>query len=480
MLSRQQQAARRSERAPAHRQRPTVAILGAGASGMLVATHLLAAATAGGTELRAVLIDRNERTGGAAYAAADPAHRLNVTAARMSAFVDDPDHFVRWRGERHGVCDPGAYAPRVDYREYLADVLSEAQSQAAPNVRLARLVAEVRAVRQHRDQMRLELADGGSLEADAVVLAPGNLPAVAPASAQAVRHHPRFVRDPWELGALDRFEDRGGGVALLVGTGLTMVDVALTLAARDPQLRLHAVSRSGLLPRAHLAGRVGPCPQAAPLAGDASLPQIVDEVLADSRSGGTRWHELVDGVRAHTPELWQRLSLEQRAEFIATRHRRWSVHRHRMAPEVAQRLEALLASGQLTVAGASPVLAPGSGSRLQVELDRGESFNAAFVVNCTGPGVDPRTAGAPLVHQLLESGQVRAHSLGLGFDTAAGGTFRSRDGALHPRLFTLGPTRFGELYETTAMPEICAQATALAATLAAVPETGELAARLSA
>jgi uncharacterized NAD(P)/FAD-binding protein YdhS len=480
MLSRQPQAARRGERPSALRQRPAVAIVGAGASGMLVAAHLLRAASAAGTELRAVLIDRNERTGGVAYAAAEPAHRLNVTAARMSAFVEDPDHFVRWRSERLGARDPGAYAPRVDYGEYLADVLSEAQHEAAPDVRLVSLRAEVHAVRPSRDQVRLELADGGSLEADAVVLALGNLPAIAPVSSQAVLRHPRFVADPWEIGALDRLGDAADGVAILVGTGLTMVDVALTLAARHPQLRLHAVSRSGLLPQAHLAGRVMPCPAAVSAAGDASLFQIVDEVLADSRAGGTRWHQLVDGMRAQTPELWQRLSLEQRAEFIATRHRRWSVHRHRMAPEVAQRLEALLASGQLTVASASPVLTPGSGGQLQVDLDRGESFNAAFAVNCTGPGLDPRTAGSPLVHQLLESGQVRAHSLGLGFDTAAGGTFRSPDGALHPQLFTLGPTRFGELYETTAMPEICAQATALAATLAAVPETGELAARLSA
>ena len=467
MLSQSQQGRRRIERPAARRPHSTVAILGGGASGMLAAAHLLRAASADGGGLRAVLIDRHERGGGVAYAAPDLEHRLNVTAARMSAFAAEPEHFVRWRAERTGALDPGAYAPRLDYRDYLADVLTEAQHRAAPDVHLARLRAEVQFVRPGRDQMRLELAGGGSLEAEAVVLALGNLPAVAPAGCAPVLRHPLFVRDPWALGALDRLHSQAAGVALLIGTGLTMVDVALTLAARHPGLRLLAVSRSGLLPRAHLDGRVEPRPAAVATGADASLAQIVDEVVADSRAGGTRWHQLVDGVRPVTQELWQRLSLEQRAEFITRRHRPWSVHRHRMAPEVARRVEALLANGQLRVACGSVRLAPGSDGRLHVELSEGGSFAAAFAVNCTGPGHDPRTARQPLVRQLLESGQIRAHPLGLGFDTAAGGTFRTRDGALHPRLVTLGPPRFGELYETTAVPEIRAQASTLALTLRA-------------
>jgi uncharacterized NAD(P)/FAD-binding protein YdhS len=427
-----------------------------------------------------VLIDRREHGGGVAYSTADPAHRLNVTAARMSAFDDDPDHFVRWRAQRVGAYEPGAYAPRGDFAGYLADVLAAAQRAAAPSVSLARLFAEVRAVWPDRDQVRLELADGGSLDADATVLALGNLPAVAPAGSERVLSHPRFVRDPWAPGAFDPLERQQRGVAVLIGTGLTMVDVAITLAKRHPELQLHAVSRSGLLPRAHLGGRVLPCPAAIATTGDASLVEIVDRVLADSGAGGTHWQQLVDGIRPLTQELWQRLSLEQRSEFMATRHRQWSVHRHRMAPAVARDVEELLASGRLAITSGGVRLAPGTGGLIDVELSGKRSRSAAFAVNCTGPGLDPRAACQPLVRQLLASGKIRAHPLGLGFDTAAGGLFRSRDGAGDPRIFTLGPARFGELYETVAVPEIRAQASALAATLAAASGAELATGRLSA
>jgi uncharacterized NAD(P)/FAD-binding protein YdhS len=137
-----------------------------------------------------------------------------------------------------------------------------------------------------------------------------------------------------------------------------------------------------------------------------------------------------------------------------------------MAPEVARMTEALIAAEQLGVGRGSVELTPGPRGRIEAELSDGGSLSAGFVVNCTGPGLDPLSSRLPLVRQLLESGQVRAHPLGLGFDTAAGGVLRTREGAVHPRLFTLGPPRFGELYETTAVPEIRAQASALAASLA--------------
>ena len=53
-----------------------------------------------------------------------PDHVLNVRAANMSAYPDDPDHFWRWVGEHSSVDCPDAqsFAPRRLYRDYLASL----------------------------------------------------------------------------------------------------------------------------------------------------------------------------------------------------------------------------------------------------------------------------------------------------------------------------------------------------------------------
>jgi len=447
------------------RERPTVAIVGSGAGGTLFAVQLLHAATAARTSVRAVLIDRREQGGGVAYSTRDPRHRLNVTASRMSAFPSLPSHFVDWRARLGYGNAPGTYASRTEYGRYLADVLAESCRRAAPAVSLERLVAEVVAVEPTGDRVRLELADGRAVAADLAVLALGNLGAAAPPGCEAVSAHPGFVRDPWVPGELERIVDVAADAVLLIGSGLTMVDVALSLSRSRPSTRFIAMSRNGLLPRAHLPGRLAPTPAPTRVDPHISFPELVDRTLAEAASGNPRWHQLVDGLRPVTQAHWRRLSFEERAAFMATRHRAWSAHRHRMAPEVAGSVARLLADGRLELHRGAPELEIAPRGQLLLNLPGGERVALSLAVNCTGPALDPALSTDPLVRQLLAAQHVRPHPLGIGFDTAPGGAFRGPDGAPQSRLFTLGPPRIGELYETTAIPEISEQALELATRL---------------
>lgn len=456
MLTTRHGAARRPER-------PTVAIVGAGASGTLTAAQLLRFASRRRTPLRAVLIDRRQQIGGIAYSTDDPRHRLNVASERMSALSEEPEHFLRWRSA--GTRDPGEYAPRGDYRRYLEDVLAAAQREAAPEAALARLTVEVARIDRTNNRVRIHFAGGGGLEADAAVLAVGNLPAQPPPGCAAVVGHPAYVNDPWAPGALERLATDARGTVLLIGTGLTMVDVAIALASRSAHTRLLAVSRSGLLPRAHLRAQPRRHPVAATLDPTRSLPDLVDSILAESVAGSPDWQQLVDDLRPRTRALWKLLSTEERAEFLATRHRAWCVRRHRMPPQVAAMLATLIESQRLAVQGGSVELLATGPHGLEARVSGAPPLDVGLAVNCTGPGLDPQASHDPLVGQLLRDGHARRHPLGIGFDTAPDGAFRARDGHVSGQLFTLGPPRIGELYETTAIPEIRDQARDLAATL---------------
>ncbi len=79
-------------------QRLSIIIVGGGASGVLLAAHLLRDPT---MDLRVTLIEKRAEIGaGIAYSARQQDHVLNVAAPNMSAFADDPDHFWRWLRQR--------------------------------------------------------------------------------------------------------------------------------------------------------------------------------------------------------------------------------------------------------------------------------------------------------------------------------------------------------------------------------------------
>ncbi|MFJ9870891.1 FAD/NAD(P)-binding protein [Streptomyces sp. NPDC101165] len=456
------------------RKRHTVAIVGAGAAGALTAVQLCETATRRRTPLDVVLIDAAPEAGrGTAYATRDPRHRLNVPAGNMSAYPDDPGHFTRWLC-RHGEPEvTGAdYATRYRYGAYLADTLGQAIVRAHGTVAVRRLRTRAEDCTGTPDgRVELSLADGGHLTADAAVLATGPAAATAAWAPPALRASPCFVGAPWAPGALDGALEgasdgarRGSDDVLFVGTGLTAVDLALTLDR--PGRTLHALSRNGLLPQPHALGPAAVMPAPQDLH-DTSLGRLRRAVYRHlSRSVRTHgdWRPGLDSLRPHTTRLWRSLTPEEREEFLAREGALWNTHRHRMAPATAEHVSRARTARRLQVHAGTVVRATASeGGGLAVELSGGRTLHVGWVVDCTGPG---RGLDDPLWRGLFASGAAVPGPLGMGAATLDGRLLDARGGAALP-LFTLGAPRRGELWETTAMPEIRVQAAELAQQLLA-------------
>ncbi|MBV9354134.1 MAG: hypothetical protein JO023_01275, partial [Chloroflexi bacterium] len=185
------------------------------------------------------------------------------------------------------------------------------------------------------------------------------------------------------------------------------------------------------------------------------------------------WRTVLDGLRPETQQLWRGLPPAERERFLRHVVPYWDTHRHRIAPQVGRILADAQASGQLRVwagrvLGGEPV-ADGGGLRVQIGLRRDGLVEVEVerVLNCTGPATDYERVDEPLVADLLGSGQASADPQRLGFQTTAEGRLVATDGSPSPVLFGLGPVRRAELWETTAIPEIRAQAARLAEVLTA-------------
>ena len=390
---------------------------------------------------------------GTAYATADPLHLLNVRADALSAWPDDPRHFVTWLSATTGTVRPSEFVPRARYGAYLAAVAHDAANGAS--VRAEHLRCQAVELARTPDGWRVLLDSGAVLTATSVVLATGvNAPSTGWAPA-ALAAHPRFIPNPWRPGALDRIGPHDP--VLLVGTGLTAVDIALTLTRTDRPVVM--VSRHGWLPAPHTR-----IPRQPLVLDDAELPstlagtrRLLRRLIADCRAAGD-WRPAVDGVRPHAQRLWTSWPATDRAEFLRRDRRRWEVARHRMPPEAAARIAELRATGQLAVVR-------GDGATVASAA----SAAGDWVVNAAGPEADPRASGDRLLRTLLATGNAAAGPLGLGLSTDSAGRVRDRGGVAVPGLYTLGATRRGQLWESTAIPEIRAQAAALAQLLAALP-----------
>jgi Uncharacterized protein conserved in bacteria len=428
-----------------------IAIVGGGFSGAMLAARLAELGVA------SVVIDPSPRPGrGVAYGTPFDGHLLNVRAGRMSAVHGRPDDFVAWLQTHHpDRSGPEGFVPRRLYGDYVQDRLADVRARFPGLIdiqqgRVSRLA-----------QGKVVLEDGRFLDAETVVLATGNpAPRTASKSGDPVidRH---LIRDPWADGALDAIGPQDS--IAIIGTGLTMVDVVVWLLARGWRGSMMALSRRGLKPRSH-----------------SQAPEVADQIserigfgplshrlkAARSQAGLTSWQAVMDGLRPLTADLWQSARMEERSRFL--RHLRpwWDVHRHRIAPEIALQIDALMDSERLQILRGrvraiehldpNTVGAP-SGESLVLTFDlprrivpRGRI--AQWIIDCSGPGHDPATD--PLTGPLLDDGRVRLDPLGLGLDLDDQGRIIQADGCVNPHLLVIGPPARAAFWETIAVPDI--------------------------
>ncbi|MBD1843455.1 FAD/NAD(P)-binding protein [Cyanobacteria bacterium FACHB-63] len=447
----------------------TIAIVGAGFSRSLVAAHLLKSAN---RPLLIKLIERSQDIGGIAYTTNTSSHLLNVSAGKMSAFPDDPGHLLRWLNyNRNELAEflpndlnASSFIPRQIYGLYIQSILEEAEATSSSHVRLERIIGEVVAVEPNGKGTIVSLRSGRTFAANKVVLAVGNSP-----SEPSTSEHPNS-RNAWSADALENLDPDAS--VLLVGTGLTMVDMVVSLYERHHRGKIYAVSRRGLTPLPHRSTKpysAFMAPDTAPKTVRSLLKQIRREVEIAARQGYD-WRSIIDSLRPITQQLWQQLPDLEQKRFLRHVTPYWDVHRHRIAPEIGEIVDSMLNSDQLSITAGriqnyqttdDEVIVTVRPRRSQTET----MFQVSRVVNCTGVQIDYRRSSQPLIDSLRTQRLIRPNSVGLGTDTTADGVILDAQGKPSTALYTLGTPRKGNLWETIAVPELREQAQTLAATL---------------
>lgn len=453
-----------------------IAIIGGGLSGTLTAIHLLYN-IAGNETIYLIEQDRYRMNRGIAYSSQLVFQPLNVPASAMSLFPEQPLDFYNWltakqhRYKKHlnHPVSKDDFIPRFIFGDYLKARLEEAEMLASKNVKLVKVYDEAIAVKRTGTGFRIQLKDHEPIAAKKAVLALGNFePGTLPISNKAFYQSNKYVASPWSTRGLANLPS--DSPLLLIGSSLTMVDLAGSLKAEGHTGKIYVVSRHGLLPQPFdVNTRLFHNPE---VTGFPALPlpdlfHLIRKEIKEAELQGYTWRSVLDVMRAHIPDIWQAFSLAEKKQFLRHARPYWETHRHRMPASSAALIKELQMQGRLELIAGTITDMTDNGEMASVTIKQRSqtvtrTISVSRVINCTGPQCDFTKVKLPLVEQLLADGLIKPDELRLGLLTTPEGTLLNEKGIAVEGLYTLGPPRKAMLYESTALREIRQQAKDLA------------------
>jgi uncharacterized NAD(P)/FAD-binding protein YdhS len=265
---------------------------------------------------------------------------------------------------------------------------------------------------------------------------------------------------------------------LIVGNGLTMADAASALSRHPERVpTLHTISRRGLMPKTQTAFHTAAVRGNGEtlLSSAHSLRQLLRacrNLAREVEELGGDWREAITFVRRLVPELWRSMPEAERRRFVRHLQVHWDSYRHRLPPQLSERLENLRRSGKLQVrAGRIQEVTAVDDRRMAVTWrPRGSGATARLtvdmVVNATGPNYNIESSTDPLIISLRAGGLVSPDALQLGVRTARFGACVDAHGRASERLFYVGPMLRADHLDATAAAELTHHVEQLAAHLA--------------
>lgn len=479
-------------------------LVGSGASTVSILVHLAQAVNETSKPNKTIVIFEQEAAQwgkGVAYKTQELVHILNVPAIRMGINSQDPQHFYRWLQEQPFAqkdLQPTHFAPRHWYGLYLQEQQQHAITlleQAGYTIH--RIHAEVVDMMQTHTHPQADTLPNtnttqntnqnttiNTLHSALVVLATGHLP---PQKPQGIHHDAwktgRIIRDIWTHTQHNLHKD---DTIVIVGTGLTAIDAALSLRAQGHTGHVHLVSRHGLLPKPHLDLATAPHP-----------PVLPAHVVADGTQQKTArgmlkwwkhlrllyrdlpWQTVMDSIRPHTTALWQSLPVLEQKRLLRRVRSVWEIHRHRAPLRTLETLQAWQQEGtlhlhkmpqiQVVTHAHAQTESPTESKPLHIFdaqvfaqefAQDAAQIHADWVYLCTGANTDVSMSPSHLWQNLIRRRLAVPDPLRLGVYCDAAGHVWS-DGAVHAGLYVIGGLRRGILWESTAVPDLVKQAHAL-------------------
>ncbi len=429
-----------------------IAIIGGGFCGLAVAYNLLNLSQ--NPDITIDIYDEEAfQNNGKAYQTQDLQHILNVPANKMG--LPEPDHFYQWlRHHQTQIYQPSSFVPRHFYCLYLQDIIKQLKQNSAINF-INHKVGQIKYVNQ------LYVVKGDNFlakEYDSVVLACG---LKVKSLSKIVKNNTneefsdKIIDDVWQFFNQElKIKD---GTILIVGTGLTMIDLALSLKNQGFLGEIIACSRNSRLPLPHLVGKTSEIVALKISDGNLPLSKILHK-LRNATKSVEDWQRIINGLRSITSELWQQFSLSKKKQFIRHLMPFWAIHRHRVAPENYQQISQMINQRKLKIIQGkvqkivihNQINNQAANQQITAVLHNNKLINANLILNAMG--LDFSGQNDVLLQNLLQEKIISRHQSKIGFEI----------NKIHNNFYLTGSLLAGDLLEITAVPELSEQAKKIA------------------
>ena len=468
----------------------SVAIIGAGASGTILASQIVEKTlNKPDVNVTVFLIEKGADFGpGLAYSTPLSSHILNMRADTLGVEKDNPLHFIEWikKQENAGFNEFSSekyninYPPRKLYGKYLRYILDSAIKKALSGKCSLELInGEVIDIEHNGSTIQVRIANGNLISVDYAVLAPGNFPSSFLKELKGLKG---YIPYPWPVSIITENIPRDNPVCIL-GTGLSAIDTLFTLLENDHRGKITFISRRGFLPKvqgetfdyqlkyiskenisntiAELNGSYIPFDKVKELYfkemeaaeeknidwlqvfnPEGSMSQILEKDISRAESGIIFYQAALTSTGPLTGHIWNSLSADDRMLFDREYKTLWTVYRHPMPLINAKKILNALKTGQLDIqSGCACVRTCGEkGFEIDVSTRFGIPYTMKIpaVINATGQGLDVTKYNNSLINRLIGKGLINPHPNGgifIDFDTSE---IRRKNGSRVPGLFALG------------------------------------------
>ena len=366
-----------------------IAIIGMGASGTTAAIFLLQKLRADNSEKQFEIIcfeEKNEIGRGLAYSTPKDFHILNMTSKTMSLYGDKPDDFYDWlKADANRQVENWEYVPRHLFGSYLHERFEQAKAAADARVKINVISEEVIDCQEIADGVIVR-TNSSEFKCDEAVICLGHVPRRQTTS--FFPNNRQYIGDPWDFVRFEKIE-KSATVGIL-GSGLTAVDIILTLVNNGTQGKIFCFARKRQLPKVkevrkpvslkHLTyesflklseNRKKPIsietvinllekdfnefPDGAKLWQQFYWDPPLDtsmalaEALADESTDKASWHTILDATSELVPFLWNQMSLEDQQYFRVSLEQKWHMFRHSMPKHNAKKIYKIIQEGKLRI-----------------------------------------------------------------------------------------------------------------------------------
>lgn len=444
-------------------------MIGGGLGGCLVTMELLKRHAG----IRICMVEKKPEhlARGVAYAKHFTGQLLNVPVAGMSVDPETPLHFYNWLTANavkypHLEFDAASFVPRSIYGDYVEEQFKAITDSAGE--RFSVVFDEAEKFERSGSNITVSCKRKETIQAKFMVLATGNLPpADILVKTASFLQSPRYISNPWTPGVIRNLETHQN--VLIIGSGLTAIDIVLALYDQKHVGNIGLLSRRGKLPLPHTPGKPYQFSQPELLL-SGNITTIVRALRNELKKcgEGISWQHIMDSIRPYTQQAWMNMSLEQKKIFLSRFRGFWEIHRHRVPASSLNKINEMKSKGQLVHYTGNICDAAEGSSGVEVfyqHRNKMHSLKVDMVINCTGPESNFRKHNLPLLIDMMKKGCLVSDELNMGIGCNEEGKVLNDKGQPDELVYCMGHLRKGTLWETTAVRELREQAREIAQTI---------------